>query len=247
MKKILQILLLSLGLIGCASVDLSVVRPSNIEADRILAIGMTHSENLIEAGKITNSDLSAAVIQELINRIEESDNALIEGEKVNEYAEKVTVLNNDSNNQIKFIGLELNDRKKGVLLVDSDYQNYFLSGLKTKNNNFIEHQLHLSLRYSSDNWRRYNSASFCDKWNGCEDETPVDIILISSKASGCDTSGCEYNEIMGLSLTDDFLRNNMETGFSVRFNSKNSKNAKKSTNKISLSPVYIKGYLMVAN
>ena len=241
MKKILQILLLSLGLIGCASVDLSVVRPSNIEADRILAIGMTHSENLIEAGKITNSDLSAAVIQELINRIEESDNALIEGEKVNEYAEKVTVLNNDSNNQIKFIGLELNDRKKGVLLVDSDYQKYFLSGLKTKNNNLVDHQLHLSLKYSSDNWRRYNSASFCDKWNGCEDEIPVGIISISSKAAKCNASGCEYNEIMGLSLSDDFLRSNMETGFSVRFNSKDS------TNKISLSPAYIKGYLKVAN
>jgi len=241
MKKIFQVLLLSLALIGCASVDLSVVRPSNIEADRILANGMTHSENLIEAAKITNSDLSAAVIKELINRIEESDNSLIEGEKVNEYAEKVIVINDNSNNQIEFIGLEVSDRKKGVLLVDSDYQNYFLNGLKTKNNNSIEHQLHLSLKYSSDNWRRYNSASFCSKWNDCEDEAPADIILISSKASGCDIYGCEYNEVMGLSLSDDFLRNNMNTGFSVRFNSKNS------TNKISLSPAYIKGYLAVAN
>jgi hypothetical protein len=45
---------------------------------------------------------------------------------------------------------------------------------------------------------------------------------------------------MELNLSDDFLRSNMETGFSIGFNSK------KVTNKITIPSDYIKGYLKVA-
>ena len=43
----------------------------------------------------------------------------------------------------------------------------------------------------------------------------MDITLISSKASGCTSYECNYNEIIELNLDDDFLRNNMEEDFSV--------------------------------
>ena len=66
----------------------------------------------------------------------------------------------------------------------------------------------------------YSSASYCDKWNGCDNENLMDITLISSKASGCSSYECDYNEIIELNLSDDFLRNNMEEGFSLSFNSK---------------------------
>ena len=68
----------------------------------------------------------------------------------------------------------------------------------------------------------------------------MDITLISSNASGCSGPSCSYTEKMELKLSDEFLRSNMDTGFSIRFNSK------KETNKTTISSGYIKGYLKVA-
>ena len=53
MKKLLQILLLSLGLIGCASESIKMISPSDIETDRIIALGLTHEQNIGEARKIS--------------------------------------------------------------------------------------------------------------------------------------------------------------------------------------------------
>ena len=229
MKKLFLLLLLSLGLIGCASLnsleslELSV-SPAEAETKKILALGLTHTENLSEARKLTDPTLVSEVVQELKTR---NDNALIEAEKVDKYAEKVKV--SDSNS--KFIGSEINERKQMGLLIKSDYEDYFLQG--SINNGLIQHQLHLSIKYTSDNWRNYYSASFSN-------ENQVDITLISSSAVSCSGSSCDYTEVMELNLSDDFLRSNMETGFSIVFNSI------KNTNKITISSNYIKGYLKVA-
>ena len=229
MKKLLQILLLSLGLIGCASLNSLEslefsTSPAEAETKKILALGLTHTENLSEARKLTDPTLVSAVVQELKTR---NDNALIEAEKVDKYAEKVKV--SDSNS--KFIGSKISKSKKRGLLVNDDFQDYFLQG--SINNGLIQHQLHLSIKYTSDNWRNYYSASFS---NGNQ----VDITLISSSAVSCSGSSCDYTEVMELNLSDDFLRSNMETGFSTVFNSI------KSTNKITIPSDYIKGYLKVA-
>ena len=229
MKKLLLILLLSLGLIGCASLNSLEslefsVSPAEAETKKILALGLTHTENLSEARKLTDPTLVSEVVQELKTR---NDNALIEAEKVDKYAEKVKV--SDSNS--KFIGSEINERKKMGFLINSDYEDYFLQG--SINNGLIQHQLHLSIKYTSDNWRNYYSASFSK-------ENQVDITLISSSAVSCSGSSCDYTEVMELNLSDDFLRSNMETGFSTVFNSI------KSTNKITIPSNYIKGYLRVA-
>ena len=226
MKKLLQILLLSLGLIGCASLD-SIefsASPAIAETKRILALGLTHTENLSEARKLTDPTLVSEVVQELNNI---NDNALIEAEKVAKYAEKVKV--SDSNS--KFVGSIISNSKMRGVLSNYDFQDYFLQG--SINNGLIQHQLHLSIKYTSDNWRNYYSASFSD-------ENQVDITLISSSAVGCSGSSCDYTEIMELNLSDDFLRSNMETGFSIDFNSK------KVTNNITISSNYIKGYLKIA-
>ena len=153
--------------------------------------------------------------------------ALIEAEKVAKYAEKVKV--SDSNS--KFIGPTISDSKMRGVLTNYDFQDYFLQG--SINNDLIQHQLHLSIKYTSEKWRNYYSASFSK-------ENQVDINLISSSAVGCSGSSCDYTEVMELNLSDDFLRNNMETGFSIDFNSK------KGTNKITIPSDYIKGYLKVA-
>ena len=229
MKKLLLILLLSLGLIGCASINsLDSIEfsasPAEAETKKILALGLTHTENLSEARKLKNPTLVSEVVQELKIR---NDNALIEAEKVDKYAEKVKVSDNNS----KFIGAEISNSMMRGILSNYDFQDYFLQG--SINNGLIQHQLHLSIKYTSDKWRNYDSASFSD-------ENQVDITLISSSAVGCSGSSCDYTEVMELNLSDDFLRSNMETGFSIVFNSK------KSTNKITIPSNYIKGYLKVA-
>ena len=229
MKKLLLLLLLSLGLIGCASINsLDSIEfsasPAIAETKKILALGLTHSENLSEARKLKDPTLVSAVVQELKTR---NDNALIEAEKVAKYAEKVKV--SDSNT--KFIGSEISNSKMRGVLSNYDFQDYFLQG--SINNGLIQHQLHLSIKYTSDKWRNYDSASFSD-------ENQVDITLIKSFAVGCSGSSCDYTEVMELNLSDDFLRNNMETGFSIGFNST------KVTNNITIPSDYIKGYLKVA-
>ena len=229
MKKLILLLVLSLGLIGCASLNSLEslefsASPAEAETKKILALGLTHTENLSEARKLTDPTLVSEVVQELKTR---NDNARIEAENVAKYAEKVKV--SDSNS--KFIGSEINERKKMGLLINSDYEDYFLQG--SINNGLIQHQLHLSIKYTSDNWRNYYSASFS---NGNQ----VDITLISSSAVSCSGSSCDYTEVMELNLSDDFLRSNMETGFSIVFNSI------KRTNKITIPSDYIKGYLKVA-
>jgi hypothetical protein len=226
MKKLILILFLSLGFIGCASID-SIefsASPAESETKKILALGLTHTENLSEARKLTDPTLVSEVVQELNNI---NDNALIEAEKVAKYAEKVKV--SDSNS--KFVGSTISNSKMRGVLTDYDFQDYFLQG--SINNGLIQHQLHLSIKYTSDNWRNYYSASFSK-------ENQVDINLISSSAVGCSGSSCDYTEVMELNLSDDFLRNNMETGFSIGFNSR------KVTNNITISSNYIKGYLTVA-
>ena len=231
MKKLLLLLLLSLGLIGCASINsLDSIEfsasPAEAETKKILALGLTHAENLSEASKLTDPTLVSEVVQEL-NTI--NDDALIEAEKVAKYAEKVKV--SDSNS--KFIGSTISNSKMRGVLSNYDFQDYFLQG--SINNGLIQHQLHLSIKYTSDKWRNYDSASFSD-------ENQVDITLIKSKsfAIGCGSSSCDYTEVMELNLSDDFLRSNMEKGLSIVFNSK------KVTNNITISSNYIKGYLKVA-
>ena len=244
MKKLLQILLLSLGLIGCSLIDkaelTSLTSPSDIQVNRILALDLSHAESLKEANKIMNPDVAASVVKELEARNLQAENAIIEAENVVKFAEKVKVSDSNSDNQIKFIGSEINESKKVDFFDNYDYQDYFLRGWKDKNNGLIQHQLYLSLKYTSDNWRNYYSASFS---NGSQ----VDIALISTDAVSCDTSGCNYTEIMELNLSDDFLRSNMEKGFSIHFNSKSSdKRVSIKPNKITISSDYIKGYLKVA-
>ena len=236
MKKLVLPLLLSLGLIGCGSLQsLESIEFSSSSADaqtkKILALGLTHNENLSEARKLQDPTLASEVVQELETRYE---NARIEAEKVTKYAEKVKV--SDSNS--KFIGSKISKSKKRGILGTEDFQDYFLQG--SINNGMIQHQLHLTIKYTSDDWRNYYSATFSD-------ENQVDITLISSNAVGCSGSTCDFTEVMELNLSDDFLRSNMETGFSISFNSNmNTLGVAKVSNKITIPYDYLKGYLKVA-
>ena len=91
MKKISLILLLSIGLIGCSSIEISTISPSDVQTDRIIALGLTHEENLVEARKLSDLNLTNAVIKELNERLLEADQDLIEFESASRYAENVLV------------------------------------------------------------------------------------------------------------------------------------------------------------
>ena len=92
MKKILLILLLSFGLIGCssinvpsinlASLDLSTTSPSDVQTEKILALGLSHDQNLVEARKIADLNMASAVIKELNKRKIEAENNQVELENV---------------------------------------------------------------------------------------------------------------------------------------------------------------------
>ena len=239
MKKILQILLLSIGLTGCASLVLEPVSSSQDETQRILALGLTHAENLIEAGKLKDNHTISVVTGQLMQAEDDKNKAAIDAVNISKYAESVKVLNDDS--QIRFEGVQMSEVKRVGMLDEYDYQDYFLKGLKNKNTGLIQHQLNLKLKYTWSQLKNYSSASFCDKWQGCENAEKLDITLISSSASSCTPDTCDYSEIMELNLSDDFLKNNMEDGFTVSFNSK------KSTNEITIASDYLKGYLRIAN
>ena len=243
MKKILLILLLSFGLVGCSSMDLNGVLSdmpsSNSETARILALGLSHQESLKEAGKIKESNMYNAVVGKLQKAEDQKNKAILDSVNANRYAKNIKII--DSEAEIKYEGSLLSESKRVGILDEYDFHDYFFQSLKNKNTGLIEHNLHLTLKYRWKKLRNYSSASFCDKWDGCENEEKLDIEWISSSASNCSPSSCEYTEIMELSLSDDFLRNNVENGFSVSFNSK------KATNKITIATDYISGYLQIVN
>jgi len=236
MKKILQILLLSTGLIGCSSLELEPISSSAEETKRILSLGLTHEENLIEAGKLQTIHTISVVTGQLNKARDEKIQAELELAKSLKFAEMVIVSDNNSN----FIGSKISESiKKGILIGDSELQDFYLSGLKNQNNGFLTHQLNLSITYNADSRRNYFSAFVCDKWNSC-DSDQSDVILISAIASGCTSTSCSHTEIMQLDVSDDFLKDNMQDGLTMSFNSK------KTNNKITISSAYIKGYLMIA-
>ena len=51
---------------------------------------------------------------------------------------------------------------------------------------------------------------------------------------------CDFKEVIELNLSNDFLRNVADKGFTIRFNSK------RKSNKIKVSKAYLMGYLKVA-
>ena len=240
MKKLLLLLLLSLGLIGCSFIDkaelTSITSPSDNQVNRIIALDLSHAESLKEANKLMDPDLVAVVVKELEARKLQTENTILEAENVAKVSEKIKI--SDSNS--KFTGPEISETKKRGLLLNSDYHNYFLRGIRD-NDGLIQHQLHFLVTYDAEDRRNYYSASQCDRWRGCnEDGNELDITLISSNASGCSGSFCSWTETMELKLSDKFLRSNMDTGLSIGFNSK------KEISKITIPSVYIKGYLKVA-
>jgi hypothetical protein len=236
MKFLLFFFSLIFFLSGCSSLELESVPSSEQETKRILALGLSHEENLIEASKLDNPHKVAVVTLQLKNAREEKIQAELDLLDSNKYADKVVILDEG----IKFISPEISENvKNGVLDTDVDKVTYSIEGAKDLNSKLMSHQLNLSLTYNSKNKRNYNSVKFCDKWNNC-DELTQKINVISVNASNCKNNSCVYKEVISLELTDSFLIDSIEKGFSMRLMSK------KKTNSIKIPKAYLMGYLKIA-
>jgi hypothetical protein len=235
MKNLLLIFSLSIVLAGCSSLELEAVSSSEEETQRILALGLSHEENLIEASKLDSAHMVSVVTLQLTNARDEKIQAEIDSAASEEFANFVNVIGDS-----KFIGSKLTESKKtGVLETDIDLHNFHLEGVKDLENGIFEHKLVLAISHNSKKARNYSSANFCDEWNRC-DNSAQDINVLSSNATNCTTAGCDFKEVIELNLSNDFLRNVADTGFTIRFNSK------RKSNKIKVSKAYLMGYLKVA-
>ena len=245
MKKLL-LLFISLTFIGCASMEvgdalssleLGDALSSEDEAQKILALGLTHEENIAEAKKLGTPHLVSVVSLKLINARDEKNQYeidLIESEKL---AELVRV----SSNGMRVVGSKIFESKKsGVLETDFDLQSYYLEGSKDSSTGIFSHILHLSVSHNSKNKREYLSAIICDDWGRCEGEKQK-LIAVSAIASNCSTTSCDYNEVMELELNEDFLKNRINEGFTMKLISK------KKSHKIKVSVPYLMSYLSFAN
>ena len=234
-KKYLLLIFLSFSLFGCSSIELEAVSTSEEETQRILALGLSHEENLLEANKLKNNHMISVVRLQLINARDAKIQYELDLDEAKELADFVNV----SLDGRIFIGSKVSESlKTGVLFSDVDIQNYQLEGEKNITNT-LAHKLKVTISYNSTNIRNYSSAALCDQWNRC-DNSILELNAISKNASNCSSGSCNYEETMDLKLSDEFLRNSINNGFTIEFFSK------RKSNKITVSKAYLMGYLMVA-
>ena len=110
--------------------ELEAVSSSEDETQKILAMNLSHAENLIEAKKLKTPRMVKVVTVLLTNAREEkikSEADLIESEK---FADLVIIgMNGDT-----FLGVKQDVvEKTGMLDFDSDIQSFYLEGIKAKN------------------------------------------------------------------------------------------------------------------
>jgi hypothetical protein len=234
MKKLLLILTLSATLFGCSSIELEAVSSSEEETQRILALGLSHEENLIEAKKLKSDHMISVVTMQLINAKDEKiqyQSDLIESEKL---AEMVTV----SDGGKIFIGPEVSNIISDILSTSPVTQNYYLEGLKNSNNGIIKHKLHIRYDYNSNKSRGYSSANLCDDWGRCETHMQ-DISVSSTNFYNCSSNRCDYTEVFELDISDKLLRDSISKGLTMKLISK------KETDNIKLPAAYLMGYLKI--
>ena len=241
MKKILITLFISFGLLGCSNIQLEAVSTSAEETQRILAMNLTHEENLVEASKIQSDHMASVVKLQLINAHDEKIQTEIDLIESAKYADLVIV----SENKLNFIGPELvKTIKKGVLETDIDTQTLHLRGTKN-NTGKLEHTLVVKIEHLSYDKRTYSSASSCDAWGRCEG-SQLEFNLISSNSTNCTTSACNHVDVMEFNFSDEFLRSKVdEAGFTDGLTMRI--NRKRFSNKVNVPSAYLTGYLNVAN
>ena len=147
-KFLLLSLSISLALFGCSSLELEAVSTSADETQRILSMGLTHEENLVEASKLDTTHMISVVSLQLTNARDKKIQDEIDLAASEEFASMVSI----SSDGFKFIGSKVSESKKtGVLETDVDIQNFYLEGTKNPDNGIIKHKFVLSISHNSKN------------------------------------------------------------------------------------------------
>ena len=234
MKKYFLLTLVSFALYSCSSIELEAVSTSAEETQRILAMGLSHEDNLIEANKLKSSHMTSVVSLQLTNARDEKIQAEMDQVEAEKFADLVNVLEGGT----IFIGTEVSESVENSLSPGLDFQNFNLIGTKNLNSNIISHKLHVIFVHESSNKRDYLSANICDDWSRC-DSDKREINLVSVNATNCTSYSCKYEEVVELNLSDEFLNNSINNEIRIRFN------AKKKSNLVIISKPYLMGYLKV--
>jgi hypothetical protein len=234
MKKLILLSIL-ICLSACSSLELQAVTSSEEETQRILALGLSYEENLIEASKLSDPHMVKVVSLQLANARDDKIQAEIDIIASENISNNVSV----SDNGLNFIGPKVSKSLTSILNPNPDQINYYLKGSKNPTTGIISHKLILSFVYESKNKRNYISANLCDQWSRCNGDN-LKANNVSTTASKCSSSSCTYNEIIELNMNDELLRDYGNIGVALRFNSK------KKSSKIELSKPYLTGYLKIA-
>ena len=225
---------------GCSSLELGDALSSEQYTQKILALGLTHEQNLIEASKLETPHLVSVVSLQLTNARDERIQYEIDKIESESFAEKVLV----SEDGLKILGIEIKELiKTGVLDADFDSQSYFLEGVIDSNFGAIQHKLHLTISHNSKNNRNYLSANACDKWGRCEDlkedgsNNKLEFQALSSNASNCSSYKCDYDENMVIHLSENLLNDLNQRDLVIKLVSQNK------SHKIKISKPYLMGYM----
>ena len=123
MKNFLLLFSLFFLLASCSSLEIESATSSDDEVQKILALDLSHEENLKLASKLDSPHLVKIVTLKLKNARDEKIQAAIDSEKSAEFAEKVSI-SNDGNS---FSSLEISESlQTGILLTDVDFLKYNL-------------------------------------------------------------------------------------------------------------------------
>ena len=234
MKFFLLILALSFSLIGCSSIEIEAVSSSEEETQRILSLGLSHEDNIIEAKKLKSDHLISVVTLQLVNARDAKlkyQNDLIESEKI---ARMVLV----SDNGMSFIGPKISNTLADIMNTSPVSQSYFLESSKSLNNEVFRHKIQLIYSYNASKPRGFKAANLCDDWGRCE--TLIQLIGESSVSfSNCSNTNCNYTEVFEIDLSDKLLRDSIQKGLRMELISN------KKTDKLNLSVAYLMGYFNV--
>ena len=126
MKKYFLLTLVSFALYSCSSIELEAVSTSAEETQRILAMGLSHEDNLIEANKLKSSHMTSVVSLQLTNARDEKIQAEMDQVEAEKFADLVNVLEGGT----IFIGTEVSESLENSLSPGLDFQNFNLIGSK---------------------------------------------------------------------------------------------------------------------
>ena len=122
----------------------------------------------------------------------------------------------------------------GSAVTNGDGAIYFLRSWKLQGEPVTKHQLYVTIIYTAQTSYFYTNAAN-------DNADSMDVVRIDSEVKKCySSSGCIFNETVGVNIDHDYLTGRQGQGFEIRLTSRNGSGAQF----LKVPPNYIKGHLM---